>query len=88
MRTLLALLLLPAAAAAAPPPTRKEAVTDTFHGVRVADPYRWLEDGKAGEVVRWTAAQNAWTRTALDALRDPAEPPRCGSLSASPEGGA
>ncbi|HVV52205.1 MAG TPA: prolyl oligopeptidase family serine peptidase [Polyangia bacterium] len=32
------------------------------------DPYRWLEDGEAPAVVRWTAAENAKTRRALDGL--------------------
>ena len=25
------------------PEARREAIHDTFHGVKVADPYRWLE---------------------------------------------
>jgi len=25
-------------------PTRREVVADTLHGVRIEDPYRWLED--------------------------------------------
>ena len=33
-----------------------------------ADPYRWLEDGDAPAVARWTAAQNAASRKALDHL--------------------
>src|SRR6478609_6118084 len=33
-----------------------------------ADPFAWLENGDAPEVQRWTAAQNAATRGALDAL--------------------
>ena len=33
-----------------------------------ADPYRWLEDGDAPAVGRWTEAQNAATRKALDDL--------------------
>ncbi len=33
-----------------------------------ADPYRWLEDGDAPAVARWTEAQNAATRKALDHL--------------------
>ena len=40
------------------------------HGVAVADPYRWLEAGDAPEVVDWTAAQNRYSRQALDARPD------------------
>ncbi len=49
-------------------PTRTVEVTDTYHGVTVRDPYRWLEDGAAAEVKAWTAAQNVRTRAFLDAL--------------------
>jgi prolyl oligopeptidase len=49
------------------PPTRQAPVTDTYHGVPVADPYRWLEDSNAPEVREWTAAQTARTRAYLDA---------------------
>ncbi len=41
---------------------------DIIHGVEVADPYRWLEDGDAPDVQRWVAAQNARTRSALDSF--------------------
>jgi len=40
---------------------------DTLHGVRVEDPYRWLEDETNPEVQAWVAAQNKATRDALDA---------------------
>ena len=43
-------------------------MVDTLHGIDVADPYRWLEDGDADETHDWTAAQNRRTRAALDAL--------------------
>ncbi|MDZ4697022.1 MAG: hypothetical protein SGI86_17930, partial [Deltaproteobacteria bacterium] len=46
-------------AAAGPPPTRTDKTVDTLHGVKVADPYRWLENAEASEVKQWTAAQNA-----------------------------
>jgi prolyl oligopeptidase len=68
-RFVAAALLLSSAVASAKSPaiaTRKEAVVDRLHGVEVADPYRWLEDGDAPEVKRWTEAQNAVTRRALD----------------------
>src|SRR5207249_1936827 len=35
---------------------------------RVADPYRWLEDGKDKEVQAWSEAQNKYARAYLDKL--------------------
>jgi prolyl oligopeptidase len=55
------------AADAGPATTRIETVTDTYHGVTVVDPYRWLEDSGSDEVKAWSAAQNARTRALLDA---------------------
>ncbi len=48
------------------PPTRTVDVVDDYHGVKVADPYRWLEKGDDPEVQAWTARQNALTRRYLD----------------------
>jgi prolyl oligopeptidase len=48
------------------PPTTKEPVTDEYHGIRVTDEYRWLENGEGGDVRQWVAAQNAYTRSRLD----------------------
>jgi prolyl oligopeptidase len=59
---------LAAAVLAAPPPTKKEPVTDTYHGVTVADPYRWLEDWNNPQVKAWSDAQNAYARGVLDKL--------------------
>ncbi|MBK9189569.1 MAG: prolyl oligopeptidase family serine peptidase [Phycisphaerales bacterium] len=62
---------------AAPPETKREPVTDTLHGVKLVDDYRWLEGdnsdpkemGKLSpEVAAWTDAQNAYTRGLLDTL--------------------
>jgi len=50
------------------PDTRIAPVVETLHGVEVRDPYRWLEDGDDAEVRAWVAAQNAYTRSVLDAL--------------------
>lgn len=54
----------------APPPTRVETVTETIHGVEVADDYRWLEalEAESSEVTEWTTAQNDFTRSVLDDL--------------------
>ena len=41
--------------------TRLVAQVDDYFGEKVADPYRWLEDGKSSDVVAWTVRQNART---------------------------
>lgn len=48
--------------------TRKSDVVDDLHGTKVADPYRWLEEGESAEVKSWTEQQNAHTRKVLDAI--------------------
>ncbi|MDR3405175.1 MAG: prolyl oligopeptidase family serine peptidase [Chthoniobacter sp.] len=52
------------------PPTEKKPVTDEYHGVKVVDDYRWLEDAGMPAVKAWTEAQNRHTRAYLDALPD------------------
>lgn len=48
------------------PRARKSDVADVYHGTRVADPYRWLEDADHPETVAWVDAQNRLTRSLLD----------------------
>ena len=48
------------------PPARRSLVINTFHGIAVPDPYRWLEDAESDETRSWVEAQNALTRTRLD----------------------
>src|SRR5438874_7547168 len=43
------------------PATRKTNTVDDYHGVKVADPYRWLEDDNAPETRAWVEAQNGLT---------------------------
>ena len=50
------------------PMTEKHPVTDVYHGVKVVDDYRWLEEGNSPKVKAWTAMENEQTRTYLDGL--------------------
>ena len=61
-------LLTLTALAADYPETRREAISNTYHGVTVADPYQWLEDWSSAEVKAWSAEQNKLARSQLDAL--------------------
>ncbi|MBI1853405.1 MAG: S9 family peptidase [Planctomycetes bacterium] len=73
MRWVALLGVLTVAVADAPiPATPKKAVVDEYHGVKVTDDYRWLENGDDAAVRAWSDAQNAHARAVLDAL--PAAP--------------
>ena len=52
------------------PKTRQTGQTDTYHGVTVADPYRWLEqDVRESDAVHdWVEAQNEVTFAYLESL--------------------
>jgi len=50
------------------PDTPKRPVSDEYHGVKVGDDYRWLEDWDDPAVKQWSAAENVRTREHLDHL--------------------
>jgi prolyl oligopeptidase len=50
------------------PSTRTVDHVDTYHGTRVADPYRWLEDDTSAETAAWVEAQNKVTFAYLDKI--------------------
>jgi prolyl oligopeptidase len=60
--------VLPASAQTfTPPETAAQSVVDTVHGVRLTDPYRWLEDKTAPQVQQWTRTQHDATMRWLNA---------------------
>lgn len=80
-RTVLAGLLALSACASAPAPApaaragglrapaaRRTSTADVLHGVRIADPYRWLEDAGSPEVKQWMQGQDAFARAELARL--------------------
>ncbi|WP_374760226.1 prolyl oligopeptidase family serine peptidase [Dyadobacter pollutisoli] len=50
------------------PLTEKIDHTDEYHGIKVADPYRWLEDDRSDETAAWVKAQNDVTFGYLDRI--------------------
>ncbi len=50
------------------PETRRDSTVDTYFGVEVPDPYRWLECDTAAEVRAWVKAQNAVTEAYLEKI--------------------
>jgi len=52
------------------PDTRTGDVVDDYHGQRVPDPYRWLEDLNSPETAAWVQAENAVTTSYFAQLPD------------------
>jgi prolyl oligopeptidase len=58
----------PAAAPGAPPKAQAKPIVDIYHGTKVTDNYRWLEDSNSPETQKWVADEMAYTRALLDPL--------------------
>jgi prolyl oligopeptidase len=56
------------AAPLAPPEAEIKPIAEFFHGTRVIDNYRWLEDGNSPATKKWVAEEMAYTRGILDPL--------------------
>ncbi len=52
-----------------PPPVDTHPVTDDYHGTKLTDNYRWLEDAKSPETRAFIEAQNAYTTRYLKQAR-------------------
>jgi prolyl oligopeptidase len=50
------------------PQTKKVEHTDEYHGVKVQDPYRWLEDDRSAETAEWVKAENKVTFDYLEKI--------------------
>jgi prolyl oligopeptidase len=50
------------------PPARKSDQVDDYHGLKVADPYRWLEDLDSEETRNWVDAENKLTFAFLGSI--------------------
>ena len=51
-----------------PPEATQKPVIDIFHGTKVLDNYRWLENSSSPETEKWVAEELAYTRAILDPL--------------------
>jgi prolyl oligopeptidase len=52
------------------PAAHRESVSDDYHGIRVSDPYRWLEQLDGRRTLEWIAAENRLTSGYFSRIRD------------------
>ena len=50
------------------PPARRGTQIDDYHGIKVPDPYRWMEDIDSPETLNWVAAEGRLSREFLDSI--------------------
>src|SRR5215471_5970675 len=51
-----------------PPRAEVKPIVDLYHGTKVIDNYRWLEDGNSAATQKWVAEEMGYTRALLDPL--------------------
>lgn len=52
------------------PETRRDDTVDVLHGVKIPDPYRWLEDPESADTAAWVDEQNGVTQKYLSSASD------------------
>ena len=52
----------------APPAAEIKPIVDLYHGTKVVDNYRWLEDGGSPATEKWVGEEMSYTRAILDPL--------------------
>jgi prolyl oligopeptidase len=55
-------------ASLSPPRAEVRPLAENFHGTKVVDNYRWLEDSTNADTQKWVAGEMAYTRAVLDPL--------------------
>ncbi len=50
------------------PAAKKVDTVDDYHGIKIADPYRWLEDADSAETAQWVKAENELTQRYLASI--------------------
>src|SRR5882672_10274129 len=51
-----------------PPKAEVRVLSENWHGTKIVDNYRWLEDGSSADTRKWVAEEMAYTRGVLDPL--------------------
>ena len=56
------------------PAARRDTITDSFFGTKVADPYRWLENDTLPETIKWLEEEHSFSEKYLKKLNNKYNP--------------